>query len=249
MTGFIAALIKQRKEAKKAEPNSNGRLKEIIAVLKKYNYDDGITPEIIVNILEDLGPTFVKLGQIASQQTEYMPAEYSEALAKLRSKVAPMDMETVYAQIEKYLGKPANELFASFSEKALGSASIAQVHKATLHDGTVVAVKVRRPGVVETVARDFALIEKVLDKFVKGPVGGIDLKGLIVELEQTSKIELDLTNEANYLDRFYNNNLGRDRVNSLVRPSSPKTLSQVPKSAIPNTSPRSAKTSANASPR
>lgn len=162
--------------------------------------------------MEDLGPTFVKLGQIASQQTQYMPAEYSEALAKLRSKVAPMDMETVYAQIEKYLGKPANELFASFSEKALGSASIAQVHKATLHDGTVVAVKVRRPGVVETVARDFALIEKVLDKFVKGPVGGIDLKGLIVELEQTSKIELDLTNEANYLDRFYNNNLGRDKV-------------------------------------
>lgn len=166
----------------------------------------------MVNILEDLGPTFVKLGQIASQQTDYMPYEWSEALTKLRSKVAPMDMETVYAQIEHYLGKPANELFASFSEKALGSASIAQVHKATLHDGTVVAVKVRRPGVVETVARDFALIEKVLDKFVKGNVGGIDLKGLITELEKTSKIELDLTNEANYLDRFYKNNLGRDRV-------------------------------------
>lgn len=212
MSGFISALIKQRKEAKKAEPSSNKRLKEIIDVVRKYNYDDGITPEIVVNILEDLGPTFVKLGQIASQQTEYMPAEWSEALAKLRSKVAPMDMETVYAQIEKHLGKPANELFATFSEKALGSASIAQVHKATLHDGTVVAVKVRRPGVVETVAHDFALIEKVLDKFVKGSVGGVDVKGLIVELEKTSKIELDLTNEANYLDRFYNNNLGRDRV-------------------------------------
>ena len=212
MTGFIGALLKQRKAAKKAEPKSNKRLKEIIDVIKKYNYDDGITPEIIVKILEDLGPTFVKLGQIASQQTEYMPAEYSEALAKLRSKVAPMDMETVSAQIEKYLGKPVNELFATFSEKALGSASIAQVHKATLFDGTVVAVKVRRPGVVETVARDFALIEKVLDKFVKGNVGGIDVKALIVELEHTSKIELDLTNEANYLDRFYNNNLGRERV-------------------------------------
>lgn len=212
MTGFIAALIKQRKEAKKAEPHSNGRLREILAVLKKFNYDDGITPEIIVNILEDLGPTFVKLGQIASQQSDYMPAEYSEALAKLRSKVAPMDLETVHAQIEKYLGKPVNELFATFNEKALGSASIAQVHKATLHDGTVVAVKVRRPGVVETVARDFALIEKVLDKFVKGKVGGIDLKAMIVELEKTSKIELDLTNEANYLDRFHNNNLGRERV-------------------------------------
>ena len=158
MSGFISALIKQRKEAKKAEPSSNKRLKEIIDVVRKYNYDDGITPEIIVNILEDLGPTFVKLGQIASQQADYMPAEYSEALAKLRSKVAPMDIATVHSQIEKYLGKPTNELFATFDEKALGSASIAQVHKATLLDGTVVAVKVRRPGVVNTVARDFALI-------------------------------------------------------------------------------------------
>ena len=214
MSGFISALLKQRKNAKKAEPETNGRLKEIIAVLRKYNYDDGITPEIVVNWLEDLGPTFVKIGQIASQQAAYLPAEYCDALAKLRSKVAPMDIETVNAQIEKYLGKPANELFASFDEKPLGSASIAQVHKATLHDGTVVAVKVRRPGVVDTVARDFALIEKVLDKFVKGPVGGLDLKDFILELENTSKIELDLTNEANNLDRFWNNNSGREKVES-----------------------------------
>ena len=162
----MSALMKQRKDAKKAQPDTHGRLKEIGTVLKKYNYDNGITPEITVNILQDLGPTFVKIGQIASQQAEYIPVEYADALAKLRSKVAPMDIETVYAQIEKYLGKPVNELFASFNEKPLGSASIAQVHKATLFDGTVVAVKVRRPGIVDTVARDFALIEKIVDKFV-----------------------------------------------------------------------------------
>ena len=214
MSNFITALMKQRKDAKKAEPDTNGRLKEILAVLKKYNYDDGITPEIIVNILEDLGPTFVKIGQIASQQTEYLPKEYCDALAKLRSNVAPMDIETVNTQIEKYLGKPVSELYASFDEKPLGSASIAQVHKAELNDGTVVAVKVRRPGIVDTVARDFALIEKILDKFVKKPVGGLDLKAFIVELEKTSKIELDLTNEANNLDRFWNNNIGREKVES-----------------------------------
>ena len=212
MSGFISALIKQRKDAKKAEPDTNGRLKEIISIIRKQNYDDGITPEVLVNILQDLGPTYVKLGQIASQQSEYMPAEYSRALARLRSRVAPMDLETVYAQIEKYLGKPVNELFASFNEKALGSASVAQVHKATLKDGTVVAVKVRRPGVVDTVARDFALIEKVLDKFLKGNVGGIDVKGLILELEKTSKYELDFTHEADFLDRFWNNNQGREGV-------------------------------------
>ena len=214
MSGFISALIKQRKDAKKAEPDTSGRLKEILAILRKYDYDDGITPEIVVNILQDLGPTFVKIGQIASQQAAYIPPDYCDALIKLRSKVAPMDLETVHSQIEKYLGKPVNELFADFSDKALGSASIAQVHKATLFDGTVVAVKVRRPGVVDTVARDFALIEKVLDKFVKEGSGGIDIKGMIVELEATSKQELDFNNEAYNLERFWENNVGREGIES-----------------------------------
>ena len=212
MSGFISALIKQRKDAKKAEPDTNGRLKEILTILEKYNYDDGITPEIVVNILQDLGPTFVKIGQIASQQAEYIPPEYCDALVKLRSNVAPMSIEEVHAQIEKYLGKPTNELFASFDDNALGSASIAQVHKAELFDGTVVAVKVRRPGVVDTVARDFALIEKLLDKLVKDDNGGLDIKAMIKELENTSKMELDFTNEANNLDRFCNNNAGREGI-------------------------------------
>ena len=214
MSSFVSALLKQRKQSKKDQPDTNGRLKEILAVLRKYDYDDGITPEIIVNILSDLGPTFVKIGQIASQQAEYIPSEYCDALASLRSKVAPMDFETVNSQIEKYLGKPAKELFKSFDEKPLGSASIAQVHKAELFDGTVVAVKVRRPGIVDTVARDFALIENILDKFVKGNLGGIDVKSLVVELETISKTELDLTNEAYNLDRFWENNLEREKVES-----------------------------------
>ena len=214
MSSFISALIKQRKNAKKAEPDTNGRLKEILAILRKYNYDDGITPEIVVSILQDLGPTFVKIGQIASQQSEYIPADYCDALVKLRSKVAPMDIEVVHEQIEKYLGKPVNELFAKFDDKALGSASIAQVHKAELFDGTVVAVKVRRPDVVDIVARDFALIEKILDKFVKDDVGGLDIKGMILELENTSKRELDFNNEINNLELFYKNNSGREAIES-----------------------------------
>ena len=214
MSNFITASMKQRKDAQKDEPKVNKRLKEVLDVLRKYNYDDGITPEITVNILTDLGPTFVKIGQIASQQAAYLPREYCDALAKLRSKVAPMDFATVNEQVEKYLGKPVSELYASFDENPLGSASIAQVHRAELFDGTVVAVKVRRPGVVETVAQDFALIEKILDKFVKKPVKGLDLKGFVTELEKTSMIELDLTNEANNLDRFWNNNTGREKVES-----------------------------------
>ena len=73
MAGFISALIKQRRDAKKACPDTSGRLKEIIDILRKYDYDDGITPEIVVGIIQDLGPTFVKIGQIASQQSERIP--------------------------------------------------------------------------------------------------------------------------------------------------------------------------------
>ena len=214
MAGFITALIKQRRDAKKAGPDTSGRLKEIIDIIRKYDYDDGITPEIVVGIIQDLGPTAVKIGQIASQQSEHIPPDYCDALAKLRSSVAPMDLETVYAQIEKYLGKPVDELFASFDSKPLGSASIGQVHKATLSDGTVVAVKVRRPGVVDTVARDFALLEKVLDTFLKDGIGGIDIKALILELEKTSKTELDFTNEAANLEHFWENNSSRPGVES-----------------------------------
>ena len=214
MAGFISALIKQRKDAKNSSPDTNGRLKEIIGIIRKYDYDDGITPEIVVGIIQDLGPTFVKIGQIASQQSEHIPPEYCDALAQLRSSVAPMDLETVYAQIEKHLGKPVNELFASFDDRPLGSASIGQVHRAELFDGTVVAVKVRRPGVVDTVARDFALLENILDTFAKNGIGGIDVKGLILELEKTSKIELDFTNEATNLERFWKNNAERAGIES-----------------------------------
>ncbi|MBO7675249.1 MAG: AarF/ABC1/UbiB kinase family protein [Atopobiaceae bacterium] len=214
MAGFISALIKQRRDARKAGPDTSGRLKEIIDILRKYDYDDGFTPDIVVGIIQDLGPTFVKIGQIASQQSEHIPPEYCDALAKLRSSVAPMDTQTVHAQIQKHLGKPVDELFASFDDKPLGSASIGQVHKAELADGTVVAVKVRRPGVVDTVARDFALIEKILDTFAKDGISGIDIKALIVELEKTSKTELDFTNEAANLERFLELNAGRARVRS-----------------------------------
>ncbi|MDO4798243.1 MAG: AarF/UbiB family protein [Coriobacteriales bacterium] len=216
MAGFVTALMNARKKTKdKIDYNERG--KEILGILKKYDYNDGLTPQMTVDILQDLGPTFVKLGQIASTHTDMLPQEYCDALGKLRSSVAPMDAQTVHEQIEKHLGKPAGEIFSSFDDDPLGAASIGQVHRAELEDGTVVAVKVRRPGVVDTVAQDFALIEKILgaaEKLSGSKEGGIDLMTMVTELEQTSKIELDFTNEARNLDRFYANNEGREGVKS-----------------------------------
>ena len=216
MANFIQALRNARKKTKdKIDYSARG--KEIVAILKKYDYSDGLTPAMTVDILQDLGPTFVKLGQIASTHTDMLPVEYCDALASLRSSVSPMDAATVHAQIEKYLGRPTEELFSSFDDEPLGAASIGQVHKAVLEDGTTVAVKVRRPGVVDTVAQDFALIEKVLetaDRFSGNKEDGMDLMTMVKELEETSKIELDFTNEERNLVRFYQNNEDREFVTS-----------------------------------
>ena len=216
MAGFVQALRNARSKTKD-KVDTTARGKEIVAILKKYDYSEGLTPEMTVDILQDLGPTFVKLGQIASTHTDMIPVEYCDALAQLRSSVAPMDIETVHEQIEKHLGRPADEIFSSFDDEPLGAASIGQVHKAVLEDGTEVAVKVRRPGVVDTVAQDFALIEKILgaaDKLSPNKDGGMDLMTMVKELEQTSKVELDFTNEARNLVRFYQNNEDREFVTS-----------------------------------
>ena len=214
MAGFVQALRNARKKTKD-QVDYSARGKEIIAILKNYDYSEGLTPEMTVSILQDLGPTFVKLGQIASTHTDMIPVEYCDALAKLRSSVSPMTAETVHAQIEKHLGATTDELFSSFDDEPLGAASIGQVHKATLEDGTVVAVKVRRPGVVQTVAQDFALIEKILnvsDKLSGSKDTGMDLMTMVKELEHTSTVELDFTNEEKNLVRFYDNNMGREGV-------------------------------------
>lgn len=216
MPGIMQALRNARKKTKNSV-DYNARGKEIVAILRKYDYSEGLTPQMTVEILQDLGPTFVKLGQVASTHTDMLPAEYCNALGKLRSNVAPMDAETVHAQIEKHLGRPVDELFESFDDKPLGAASIGQVHKAELPDGTVVAVKVRRPGVVDTVVQDFALIERILEvgeKLTSSKENSIDLMTMVKELEKTSAIELDFTNEANNLNRFGANNEGREGVKS-----------------------------------
>ena len=228
MAGFVQALRSARSKTKdKVDYSARG--KEIIGILKSYDFSDGLTPEMTVNILQDLGPTFVKLGQIASTHTDMIPVEYCDALASLRSSVAPMEARTVHEQIEKHLGDTTDNLFASFEDEPLGSASIGQVHKATLKDGTVVAVKVRRPGVVDTVAQDFALIEKIIsvgDMFNDSKDTGMDLMTMVKELEQTSTIELDFTNEEKNLVRFYNNNA--DRKGVVV----PKCFSELSNEAI-----------------
>src|SRR3954453_2817558 len=113
---------------------------------------------VVVDLFRQLGATFVKVGQIMSTRPDLIPEHISSALAELQDAVGPFPFEAVARTIEKDFGRPVGAVFAEFAPVPLASASVSQVHKARLPDGRVVAVKVRRPNVVEICTFDLAVI-------------------------------------------------------------------------------------------
>lgn len=191
----------------KATNENPTRLQEIYAVLKKHEIVKGLTPEKLRLILEDFGPTFVKLGQIMSMRNDVLPAKYCKELEKLRADVNPMPYEEILSVIEKEYGQPADNVFSHIDEKPLGSASIAQVHSAVLHDGRKMVIKVQRPHIKETMAKDFALLKKASGALKLTPVGGmIDFNMVLDELWDVSQQELDFLVEARNANEFYEQN-------------------------------------------
>ena len=183
------------------------RLEEIAGVIRKYNLvKNGLTPENLRHILEDLGPTFIKIGQIMSSRTDVLPKEYCEELEKLRADVKPLDIEIIKKEIENELGRPVSELFQSIDEKPLGSASIAQVHAAVLPDGQKVVIKVQRPYVADMMMKDFSLLSKAAKMAKISPVNQtVDFDMVVQELKQVSINELDFRIEAETTMEFENN--------------------------------------------
>ncbi len=187
--------------------NTSERFREIIKVLMRHKAFAGMTPEKFRAILEDLGPTFVKIGQILSMRQEMLPPQYCKELEKLRTDVEPLDFETVKSVIEAEIKLPLNEAFKSVDEKPIGSASIAQVHNAVMPDGSEVVIKVQRPGIYKLMQADIDLLLKntwIISRILKtGRL--IDLKAVLKELWHTTKLEMDFAREADNLKRFAKN--------------------------------------------
>lgn len=148
--------------------------------------------------LEDLGPIFVKFGQILSTRRDLLADDIAIELAKLQDQVAPFDNQIAYKIIEKSLGHPIDEIFSHFSKTPLASASIAQVHAATLHNGKEVIVKVLRPNIKPVIQRDISLLYVIADKIERYWSAGKNLRPLaiVAEIEKTLLDELDLMREA-----------------------------------------------------
>lgn len=154
--------------------------------------------EGFANALEELGPTFIKLGQLLSTRPDLVPREYIQALARLQDTVAPVPGDKIVEIIESDLGAPLSELFQSFDRKPLATASMAQVHRAILPDGTEVAVKVQRPGVRQRIEIDIEVLHEMAHYAEKYTSFGsrYGLGQMVRELEQSLNQELDFRQEA-----------------------------------------------------
>lgn len=220
------------------------RYKEILTILVKYGYRDllmkinssenkdlndvlkeaGTVPPESVSalsgaerfrlLLESLGTTFIKFGQILSTRNDILPEEYCEELKKLQDKVPPFPDEDAKNIIKEELGKDVTELFQSFSEKPVACASIAQVYKATLHTGDVVAIKIRRPNIEKKILSDLAIMEdlsRLLEKHIQ-EARAIRPTNMVKEFGRQLQQEMNLLVEANNLERFNIQNANEPRL-------------------------------------
>jgi ubiquinone biosynthesis protein len=155
-------------------------------------------PEHLRRAFEELGPTFIKLGQVLSTRPDLVPPEYEAALSVLQDAAPTVPTADIVGAVESALGRPVRQLFGVFEAVPIAAASIGQVHAATLPDGTEVVVKVRRPGVVEQVSVDLALLDRLAE--VAGRRSSIarryDPVGLAREFGATLLAELDYPREG-----------------------------------------------------
>ena len=183
------------------------RLKEIYSILQKHRFLKGFTPEEFRAMLEDLGPSFVKIGQTLSTRSEILPKAYCDELAKLQMECDPLPFDQILAAIDDIYGDARSELFSHIDPTPLGSASLAQVHKARLASGETVAVKIQRPGVKATMAQDIdmRMVARLASRYMKDEQM-LDMRDVVEELWATFLEETDFAREAANLQEFAQNN-------------------------------------------
>lgn len=193
-----------KRNSKQHDISSSSRVREMVNVLRAHDVKRGMTPEKLRLILEDLGPTFIKLGQIVSMRHDVLPASYCDELVRLRADVRPMPFADLLAIIQQEYNTQIQEIFAHIEPKPLGSASIAQVHAATLKDGRYVVLKVQRPHIYETMAKDIALMKRTtkLLKLFSGSGEAIDFNIVIEEMWVVAQQEMNFLLEASHNKQF-----------------------------------------------
>lgn len=173
------------------------------ALREEATVEDG-TPAQFSRDLEALGPTFIKLGQMLSTRPDIVPPSYASALERMQEEVSPVPVEQIRQALEADLGVRLSKVFQTFDPEPLGTASLAQVHRAVLRDGTPVAVKVQKPGVAQRLLSDLAMLRSIAgaaDRLTK--VGRtLRFSDWLDEFTRSLMAELDYVAEAENLERF-----------------------------------------------
>tara|TARA_B100001105_G_scaffold25874_1_gene18113 strand:+ start:6113 stop:7729 length:1617 start_codon:yes stop_codon:yes gene_type:complete len=166
--------------------------------------DDHPVAERFAVLLQGLGTTFVKLGQHLSLRADLLPEAAQHALARLQDHVGPFPSEQAQQAVEAAFGRPCSQLFARFDLSPLAAASVAQIHRAALPDGTEVIVKVRRPGAAEAVESDMRILHVVatVAQALLPPLRRWGLVAIVDEIAGNLRLEMDLAREARFVRRF-----------------------------------------------
>jgi ubiquinone biosynthesis protein len=199
---------------------NSSRQKEIVEVLLQHGWDymrqvltigkadrvDIPPPAILRTILTDLGPVYVKLGQLLSTRPDLLPPEYITALSDLQSNVPPVGWSEIELILRQQVRGQLTETFSQIEQQPIAAGSIAQTHRAILVNGQAVALKVQRPGIDRLVARDIALIKQVAELLSGTDFGKrYDLVSLAEEFSTALQAELDFTQEASYTEALRRN--------------------------------------------
>jgi len=194
-----------------ANQNRHTRFRTIVSVIRKYNVLSNLArqkhPSQVRAAFEELGPTFIKVGQILSSRTDIVKPEFANEFKKLQDNVRSDPFDVVKKTIETQTGQQMSEMFASFDEKPFASASMGQTHHATLLNGQKVVVKVQHPGIDAEVALDISLFERALPLLRYIPDSSvIDLREMVAEIKRSLFNELDTSIEVRNGTRFYHLN-------------------------------------------
>lgn len=199
------------------------RYRKVLAVLARHGFGDlsrGLGARLLfrkksqesaarrwVNFrqaLEELGPTYVKFGQVLSNRPGILPDELTQELARLQDQVPPFDYNEVVQIFHSTFGKSPEQLFKHFDPTPVASASIAQVHKAVLHSGETVAVKIRRPNIEPIIRADVAIMHDIARLMMRNEeLASLQPVELVKAFEQTILSELDFELEFKNIRKFY----------------------------------------------
>ncbi|MDZ7834526.1 MAG: AarF/UbiB family protein [Alkalibacterium sp.] len=200
------------------------RLREIASVLASYGFGHIYRTRVRTKhkeqdaknlrlAFEELGPSFIKIGQIISTRQDLLPPNYIQEMSKLRDDAPPFDYSEIKRIFEEEFKQPLSDVFEWVDESPIASASVAQVHRAKLLSGEDVVIKVQRPEIEENLLRDIQLFSRIVSmapETVKEML--VDVEAAFKEIEETTKRELDFRNEGQALVKFKHLNAENDAV-------------------------------------